>query len=31
MSKLIQWKEIIKKEARKNPGLTSIDDDFDLR
>ena len=27
---LIQWKEIIKKEARKNPGLTSIDDDFDL-
>ena len=28
--KLIKWKEIIKKEARKNPGLTSIQDDFDL-
>jgi hydrophobe/amphiphile efflux-1 (HAE1) family protein len=27
---LIQWKNIIKKEARKNPGLTSIQDDFDL-
>jgi len=27
---LIEWKEIIKKEARKNPGLTSIQDDFDL-
>ncbi len=27
---LIEWKEIIKKEARKNPGLTSIEDDFDL-
>ncbi len=27
---LIKWKEIIKKEARKNPGLTSIQDDFDL-
>ena len=27
---LIQWKEIIKREARKNPGLTSIEDDFDL-
>ena len=27
---LINWKEIIKKEARKNPGLTSIQDDFDL-
>ena len=27
---LIQWKEIIKKEARKNPGLTAIQDDFDL-
>jgi hydrophobe/amphiphile efflux-1 (HAE1) family protein len=28
--KLIEWKNIIKKEARKNPGLTSIQDDFDL-
>jgi hydrophobe/amphiphile efflux-1 (HAE1) family protein len=28
--KLIEWKELIKKEARKNPGLTSIQDDFDL-
>jgi HAE1 family hydrophobic/amphiphilic exporter-1/multidrug efflux pump len=28
--KLIEWKEIIKKEARKNPGLVSIQDDFDL-
>jgi hydrophobe/amphiphile efflux-1 (HAE1) family protein len=27
---LIDWKNIIKKEARKNPGLTSIQDDFDL-
>ncbi len=27
---LVKWKEIIKKEARKNPGLTSIQDDFDL-
>ena len=27
---LIKWKEIIKSEARKNPGLTSIQDDFDL-
>ena len=27
---LIKWKNIIKKEARKNPGLTSIQDDFDL-
>ena len=27
---LIKWKEIIKKEARKNPGLASIQDDFDL-
>ena len=27
---LIEWKKIIKKEARKNPGLTSIQDDFDL-
>ena len=27
---LIEWKEIIKEEARKNPGLTSIQDDFDL-
>ena len=27
---LIEWKERIKKEARKNPGLTSIEDDFDL-
>ncbi len=27
---LIKWKEIVKKEARKNPGLTSIQDDFDL-
>ncbi len=29
-NELIQWKEIIKNEARKNPGLTSIQDDFDL-
>ena len=28
--KLIEWKNIIKREARKNPGLTSIQDDFDL-
>ena len=27
---LIEWKNIIKKEARENPGLTSIQDDFDL-
>jgi hydrophobe/amphiphile efflux-1 (HAE1) family protein len=27
---LIEWKNIIKTEARKNPGLTSIQDDFDL-
>ena len=27
---LIEWKNIIKKEARKNPGLTTISDDFDL-
>ena len=27
---LIEWKNIIKREARKNPGLTSIQDDFDL-
>ncbi|MBL6857392.1 MAG: efflux RND transporter permease subunit [Pelagibacteraceae bacterium] len=27
---LINWKNIIKSEARKNPGLTSIQDDFDL-
>jgi multidrug efflux pump subunit AcrB len=27
---LIKRKEIIKKEARKNPGLVSIQDDFDL-
>ena len=27
---LIEWKNIVKKEARKNPGLTSIQDDFDL-
>jgi len=27
---LIEWKNLIKKEARKNPGLTSIQDDFDL-
>ena len=27
---LIEWKEIIKREARKNPGLVSIQDDFDL-
>ena len=27
---LIEWKEIIKREARTNPGLTSIQDDFDL-
>ena len=27
---LIKWKEVLKREARKNPGLTSIQDDFDL-
>ncbi|MBA1339353.1 MAG: hydrophobic/amphiphilic exporter-1, HAE1 family/multidrug efflux pump [Pelagibacterales bacterium] len=27
---LIEWKNIIKNEARKNSGLTSIQDDFDL-
>jgi hydrophobe/amphiphile efflux-1 (HAE1) family protein len=27
---LIKWKKIIKREARKNPGLSSIQDDFDL-
>ena len=27
---LINWKNIIKKEARNNPGLTSVQDDFDL-
>ena len=27
---LIEWKKIIKREARKNPGLSSIQDDFDL-
>ena len=27
---LIEWKDIIKREARKNPGLTSIQDDFCL-
>tara|TARA_B100001121_G_C18691207_1_gene623111 strand:+ start:312 stop:3407 length:3096 start_codon:yes stop_codon:yes gene_type:complete len=27
---LIKWKDIVKREARKNPGLTSIQDDFDL-
>ena len=27
---LINWKNIIKNEARKNPGLTSIQDDFEL-
>jgi hydrophobe/amphiphile efflux-1 (HAE1) family protein len=27
---LIEWKNTIKNEARKNPGLTSIQDDFDL-
>ena len=26
---LIKWKEIVKSEAE-NPGLTSIQDDFDL-
>jgi hydrophobe/amphiphile efflux-1 (HAE1) family protein len=29
-NQLIEWKNIIKKEARKNPGLSSIQDDFDL-
>jgi hydrophobe/amphiphile efflux-1 (HAE1) family protein len=28
--KLKEWKEIIKNEARKNPGLNTIEDDFDL-
>ncbi|MFL2890151.1 MAG: efflux RND transporter permease subunit [Pelagibacteraceae bacterium] len=27
---LVKWKELIKKEARKNPGLSTIQDDFDL-
>ena len=27
---LIKWKEIIKEKARENPGLASIEDDFDL-
>jgi len=27
---LIEWKKIIKREARKNPGLSSVQDDFDL-
>ena len=27
---LIEWKELIKTEALENPGLTSIQDDFDL-
>jgi hydrophobe/amphiphile efflux-1 (HAE1) family protein len=27
---LVEWKELIKSKARKNPGLTSIQDDFDL-
>ncbi len=27
---LVEWKEIIKKEARLNPGLAAIQDDFDL-
>ena len=27
---LIEWKNIIKNEAKKNPGLTSVQDDFDL-
>ena len=27
---LVEWKNVIKKEAKKNPGLTSIQDDFDL-
>jgi hydrophobe/amphiphile efflux-1 (HAE1) family protein len=27
---LIEWKKIIKSEARKNPGLSSVQDDFDL-
>jgi hydrophobe/amphiphile efflux-1 (HAE1) family protein len=27
---LIEWKKIIKREARKNPGLSSIQDDLDL-
>ena len=29
-NELIEWKELIKNKARKNPGLTSIQDDFDL-
>jgi hydrophobe/amphiphile efflux-1 (HAE1) family protein len=29
-SQLVEWKKIIKREARKNPGLSSIQDDFDL-
>ena len=28
--KLTIWKEIITKEARKNPGLNNIDDDYDM-
>ena len=27
---LVEWKETIKREARKNPGLSAIQDDFDL-
>ena len=30
MINLIEWKKIIKREARKNPGLSSVQDDFDL-
>jgi len=29
-NQLIEWKKTIKREARKNPGLSSIQDDFDL-
>ncbi len=28
--KLSEWKEIIKKEARNNPGLSNIDDDYEI-
>jgi len=29
-AKLTEWKEIIKAEARKNPGLNSVEDDYEI-
>ena len=29
-TKLTEWKEIIKAEARKNPGLNSVEDDYEI-